>query len=108
MTGANVGIAENGAIVIETNEGNARLVSSIPDVHICIMGREKVVETVEDALQMMMAHPLSAVGQPLTTYVTLMAGRSPLGDGDGRTVAPHHPGQRAAPGCGRIRCSRTR
>ncbi len=82
MTGANAGIAENGAIVIETNEGNARLVSSIPDVHICIMGREKVVETVEDALQMMMAHPLSAVGQPLTTYVTMMAGRSPLGDGD--------------------------
>jgi iron-sulfur cluster protein len=83
MTGANVGIAENGAIVVETNEGNARLVSSIPDVHICIMGREKVVATVEDALQMMMAHPLSAVGQSLTTYVTLMAGRSPLGEGDG-------------------------
>jgi iron-sulfur cluster protein len=84
MTGANVGIAENGAIVMETNEGNARLVSSIPDVHICIMGREKVVESIEDALQMMMAHPLSAVGQPLTTYVTLMAGRSPLGEGEGQ------------------------
>ena len=51
MTGANVGVAESGTILIETNEGNARLVSSIPDVHICIMGREKVVETVEDALQ---------------------------------------------------------
>jgi L-lactate dehydrogenase complex protein LldF len=82
MTGANVGIAEIGAIVIETNEGNARLVSSIPDVHICIMGREKIVETVEDALQMMLAHPISAVGQHLTTYETLMGGRSPLGQGD--------------------------
>jgi iron-sulfur cluster protein len=81
MTGANVGIAEIGAIVIETNEGNGRLVSSIPDVHICIMGREKIVETVEDALQMMLAHPISAVGQHLTTYETLMAGRSPLGQG---------------------------
>jgi Fe-S oxidoreductase len=81
MTGANAGIAENGAIVIETNEGNARLVSSIPDVHICIMGREKLVETIEDALQMILAHPLSAVGQSTTTYVTLMAGRSPLGTG---------------------------
>jgi len=77
MTGANVGIAENGGIVIETNEGNARLVSSLPDVHICIMGREKVVETIDDALMMMMAHPVSAVGQHLTTYVTMMAGRSP-------------------------------
>ncbi len=87
MTGANVGIAETGSIVIETNEGNARLVSSIPDVHICIMGREKIVETVEDALEMMQAHPISAVGQHLTTYVTVMGGRSPLGAGaneDGR------------------------
>ncbi|MEJ2165917.1 MAG: LUD domain-containing protein, partial [Desulfobacterales bacterium] len=81
MTGANIGIAEIGAIVIETNEGNARLVSSIPDVHVCIMGREKIVETVEDALQLMLAHPISAVGQHLTTYETLMGGRSPLGYG---------------------------
>ena len=90
MTGANVGIAETGAIVIETNEGNARLVSSIPDVHICIMGREKIVDTVEDALQMMLAHPISAVGQHLTTYVTMMGGRSPLGAGAGRSPRESH------------------
>ena len=90
MTGANVGIAELGVIVIETNEGNARLVSSVPDVHICIMGREKIVETVEDALQMMLAHPISAVGQHLTTYETLMGGRSPLGQGDGNNDRESH------------------
>ncbi|CAN5298640.1 LUD domain-containing protein [soil metagenome] len=90
MTGANVGIAETGAIVIETNEGNARLVSSIPDVHICIMGMEKVVGTIEEALQMVMAHPVSAVGQMLTTYVTMMAGRSQLGDGVGRGPRETH------------------
>ena len=90
MTGANVGIAETGAIVIETNEGNARLVSSIPDVHICIMGLEKIVETVEDALQMMLAHPISAVGQHLTTYVTMMGGRSELGEGEGRDRRESH------------------
>ena len=90
MTGANVGIAELGVIVIETNEGNARLVSSIPDVHICIMGREKIVETVEDALQMMLAHPISAVGQHLTTYETLMGGRSPLGQGEGNRNRESH------------------
>lgn len=90
MTGANVAIAETGAIVIETNEGNARLVSSIPGVHVCIMGMEKVVETFDDALVMMLAHPLSAVGQKLTTYVTLMAGRSPLGSGpDGKPRETH-------------------
>ncbi|HTL51693.1 MAG TPA: LUD domain-containing protein [Planctomycetota bacterium] len=90
MTGANVGIAESGAIVIETNEGNARLVSSIPDLHICVMGIEKIVETNADALMMMMAHPVSATGQMLTTYVTLMAGRSGLGDGAGRKERESH------------------
>jgi L-lactate dehydrogenase complex protein LldF len=76
--------------VIETNEGNGRLVSSIPDVHICIIGREKIVETVEDALLLMFAHPVSAVGQQLTTYVTMMSGRSPLGAGDGRGPRESH------------------
>ena len=81
MTGANVGIAENGSIVIETNEGNARLVSSIGNCHICVMGMEKIVDTVEDALLMVLAHPVSASGQCPTTYVTWMGGRSPLGEG---------------------------
>ncbi len=90
MTGANVGIADTGAIVIETNEGNARLVSSIPDVHICVMGREKIVESCGDAVMMLLAHPISAVGQHTTTYVTFQAGRSPLGDGEGREPRETH------------------
>ncbi|NUM55549.1 MAG: LUD domain-containing protein [Candidatus Hydrogenedentes bacterium] len=90
MTGANIGVAENGAIVIETNEGNARLVSSIGDCHVCVMGMEKIVETVEDAMLMVLAHPVSASGQLPTTYVTWMAGRSPLGKGDGRAPRESH------------------
>ena len=83
MTGANVGIAETGGIVIETNEGNARLVSSIPKVHVCVMGMEKIVDTIDDALLMVLAHPVSASGQCPTTYVTWMHGRNPLGgEGD--------------------------
>ncbi|MCH7661431.1 MAG: LUD domain-containing protein, partial [Euryarchaeota archaeon] len=81
MTGANVGIAETGGIVIETNEGNARLVTSIGNCHICVMGVEKIVDTIEDALLMVLAHPVSATGQLPTTYVTWMHGRSPLGEG---------------------------
>lgn len=80
MTGANIGIAENGAIVIETNEGNGRLVSSIGKCHVCIMGVEKIVPTIEDALLMVLAHPVSAAGQLPTTYVSWLAGRSPLGE----------------------------
>lgn len=114
MTGANVGVAENGAIVIETNEGNARLVSSIGKVHICVMGMEKIVDTVDDALAMVLAHPVSASGQLPTTYVTWMAGRNPLGDGgaprethivildNGRTRMREHPIMKEALHC--IRC----
>ena len=80
ITGANVAIAETGTVLIETNEGNGRLVSSIPPVQVCVMGREKIVETVDEALKMVRAHPVSAVGQVLTTYVSFMAGRAPLGD----------------------------
>lgn len=80
ITGANVAIAETGTVLIETNEGNGRLVSSIPPVHVCVMGMEKIVETLDDAMQMIFAHPVSAVGQILTTYVSFFTGRAPLGD----------------------------
>ncbi len=89
MTGANIGVAETGGIVIETNEGNGRLVSSIGDCHICVMGREKIVDTIEEALLMVMAHPVSATGQCPTTYVTWMNGRSPLGEGAARPRESH-------------------
>jgi iron-sulfur cluster protein len=89
LTGANIGIAETGGIVIETNEGNARLVSSIGNTHICVMGKEKIVETVEDALLMVMAHPVSATGQMPTTYVTWLHGRSPLGEGENQPRESH-------------------
>ena len=90
MTGANIGIAETGTIVVETNEGNGRLVSSIGDCHVCVMGMEKIVDTVEDALLMVMAHPVSASGQFPTTYVTWMSGRSPLGTPDGDAPRESH------------------
>jgi iron-sulfur cluster protein len=90
MTGANIGVAETGAICIETNEGNGRLVSSIGDCHVCIMGAEKIVETIEDAMLMVLAHPVSASGQLPTTYVTWMHGRNPLGEGQGRKPRESH------------------
>lgn len=115
MTGANVGIAETGGIVIETNEGNGRLVSSIGECHVCIMGMEKIVETIEEAMLMVLAHPISASGQLPTTYVTWMHGRSPLGEGaqtpreshiiildNGRTKMRDDPAMREALHC--IRC----
>ena len=86
VTGANVAIAETGTIVIETNEGNARLVSSIPKIQVVIMGMEKIVPSVENAIDMIKAHPTSATGQQLTTYVSFISGRSPLNGQQGRKL----------------------
>jgi L-lactate dehydrogenase complex protein LldF len=78
VTGANVAVAETGSIVIETNEGNARLVSGIPDIHVIVVGMEKIVSTWEDALKLVMAHPVSATGTRLTNYVSMITQRRPL------------------------------
>ena len=90
LTGANIGIAETGGICIETNEGNGRLVSSIGGCHICVIGMEKIVESIEDAMLMILAHPISASGQLPTTYVTWMHGRSPLGDREESATRESH------------------
>jgi iron-sulfur cluster protein len=78
ITGANVAIAETGTIVVETNEGNARLVSSIPKIHLVIVGIEKIARTWDETLQLVQAHPVSATGQRLTNYVSFISGRLPL------------------------------
>jgi L-lactate dehydrogenase complex protein LldF len=79
ITGANIAVAETGSIIVETNEGNARLVSAIPDVHVVVVGMEKIVENWEEALELVMAHPISATGTRLTNYVSIVTQRLPLG-----------------------------
>lgn len=82
LNGANIGVAEIGGVVLETNEGNGRLTASLPRVQIVLLGIEKIVETVEEALILARAHGVAATGQRVTTYVSVMAGRSPMaGDG---------------------------
>jgi L-lactate dehydrogenase complex protein LldF len=68
ITGANIAVAETGTIVIVTNEGNARLVTTLPDVHIAIVGIEKLVAKFEDVGPILTALPRSATAQLLTSY----------------------------------------
>lgn len=77
ITGANVAVAETATIGILTNEGNARLSTTIPDVHIVILGYEKLVKSFEDALQIIRVLPKSATGQIISTYVTWISGNYP-------------------------------
>jgi L-lactate dehydrogenase complex protein LldF len=85
VTGANIGVAETGSIVVETNEGNARLVASLPKVHVVIMGMEKVIESWDDVDQLLEAHAVSATGQSQTVYVSVFTQHVPLaGSSEGR------------------------
>jgi len=85
VTGANIGIAETGTIVIETNEGNGRLVASVPRTHVVIIGMEKIVPSWEDVSRLVQAHAISATGQTQTVYVSIISQHSPLaGSSEGR------------------------
>jgi len=74
ISGANFGIAENGAIGLVSNEGNARLTTTLPQVHIAIIGYEKIIPKIEDAVPILMTLPRSATGQLITSYVSMISG----------------------------------
>jgi L-lactate dehydrogenase complex protein LldF len=85
VSGANIGVAETGSIVIETNEGNGRLVTSLPKVHLVIIGMEKIVPRWEDATYLVKGHSASATGQNMTVYVSVITQHAPLaGSTEGR------------------------
>jgi len=82
ITGANLAVAETGGIALVTNEGNARLVSTLPKIHVALLGIEKLVPTLEDAAAVIRTLPKNATGQLLTSYVTWIRGAVPCGDDD--------------------------
>ena len=83
VTGGNFMIAETGTIVICTNEGNGRLTTSLPKVHIAIVGIEKVVPTWEDFATLVQTLPRASTGQRLTVYTSMFNGAAGAGEGDG-------------------------
>jgi L-lactate dehydrogenase complex protein LldF len=74
ITGANFLVAETGSVVIVTNEGNADLTASLPGTHIVVTGIEKVVATLDDLGALLRVLARSAIGEPLSTYTTLVHG----------------------------------
>ncbi len=83
ISGANFLIAETGSVMLFTNEGNGRLVTTLPRVHVAIAGIEKIVPTLEDAATLARLLPRSATGQPITNYVSLLTGTRRQDDRDG-------------------------
>src|SRR5690554_3269165 len=74
ITGCNFAIAETGSITMVTNEGNARLCTTYPKVHISVMGMERIVPTFEDFEVLLTLLPRAATGQKITSYVSLING----------------------------------
>ena len=83
VTGANFGIAETGTIVLVENEGNQRLSTSLPPIHVSIMGMEKVIPTLQDLSVFLALLPRSATGQKASSYVSLITGPRAPGEIDG-------------------------
>ncbi|UXI02345.1 LutB/LldF family L-lactate oxidation iron-sulfur protein [Photobacterium sp. TY1-4] len=74
ITGCNFAVAESGTVTLVTNEGNARLSTSLPKTHIAVMGMERMVPTFEELDIVVSLLCRSAVGLPLTGYVTALTG----------------------------------
>jgi L-lactate dehydrogenase complex protein LldF len=74
ITGANFLVADSGMIALTSNEGNARLCSSIPRIHVAIAGIEKVIPRVDDLAVLWPVLAAAGTGQPITCYSTLIGG----------------------------------
>ncbi len=83
LSGVNFAIAETGTLVLVENEGNGRMCTHVPPVHIAVMGLEKLVEKLEDLPPLMRLLTGSATGQLLSTYVNCITSPRPAGHRDG-------------------------
>jgi L-lactate dehydrogenase complex protein LldF len=83
VSGVNFAVAETGTLCLVENEGNGRMCTTLPPVHIALMGIEKVLERLEDLPPLLRLLTGSATGQRITTYVNLISSPRRPGEKDG-------------------------
>ena len=83
ISGANFLVAETGTLVIITNEGNGRMCTSAPRIHVGITGMEKVIPSLQDLAVFLRLLPRAATGQRISSYVTMVSGPRRESDEDG-------------------------
>src|SRR5438128_7730057 len=83
ITGANFAVADTGTVVLVTNEGNGRMVTSLPRVHVAVMGVEKIIPSMTDLAVFLAILAKSATGQKLSVYTTLVQGPRRPGELEG-------------------------
>ncbi len=74
ISGCNFAVAETGTVCVVTNEGNGRMVTTLPRIHVALMGMERIVPTLRDLAVMLQLLARSATGQKLTAYTSLLTG----------------------------------
>ncbi|HMX17565.1 MAG TPA: LutB/LldF family L-lactate oxidation iron-sulfur protein [Rhodocyclaceae bacterium] len=83
LSGVNVAVAETGTLCLVENEGNGRMCTTVPEVHVAITGIEKVVEKLAHVPPLMTLLTRSATGQAVTTYFNWISGPRRPGELDG-------------------------
>ncbi|MGB8214285.1 MAG: LutB/LldF family L-lactate oxidation iron-sulfur protein [Anaerolineales bacterium] len=83
VSGVNFGVVETGTLCLVTNEGNGRMVTSLPPVHVALMGIERLVPTLDDLGLFLSLLPRSGTGQKLSVYTSLIHSPKRVGDVDG-------------------------
>jgi L-lactate dehydrogenase complex protein LldF len=83
LSGVNFAIAETGTLLLVENEGNGRMCTTAPDVHVAVMGLEKVLEKLSDVPPLLRLLTGSATGQIITTYVNMITSHRKAGEMDG-------------------------
>ncbi len=83
ISGANFLVADSGAVVLVTNEGNARMTTTLPRIHVAIGGIEKIIPRAQDLAVFLKLLGRSATGQPLTVYTSFLSGPRRESESDG-------------------------
>ena len=83
ISGANLLCADTGSVVLVTNEGNGRMGTVLPRVHLVVASIEKVIPRLSDLPVFLRLLPRSATGQVLSTYVSVLTGTRRPGDAEG-------------------------
>ena len=83
LSGVNFAVAETGTLCLVENEGNGRMCTTVPPVHIALMGLEKVIEKLGDLPPLLRLLTGSATGQLITTYVNMITSPRKKGEKDG-------------------------
>ncbi len=83
ISGANFAVADSGSICMFTNEGNGRMVTTLPPLHVAVFTIEKIIPTLADFSSFVRLLPRSATGQPLSSYLSVITGSRKAGEATG-------------------------